>query len=81
LAPTKHGTQHQLEVANMAMIREGNKAVLLVVDVQVGVMRNVWDAQRIIKNIGIAVEKARGQGVPVMWVQHSNDELIDGSPD
>jgi nicotinamidase-related amidase len=65
----------------MATIREGNKAVLLVVDVQVGVMQNVWDAQRIIKNIGIAVEKARTQGAPVIWVQHSDDELVNGSPD
>jgi len=81
LTQTKHETQHQLEVANMATIREGNKAVLLVVDVQVGVMRNVWDAQRIINNIGIAVEKARGQDVPVIWVQHSDDELVEGSPD
>jgi nicotinamidase-related amidase len=68
-------------VANLATIREGNKAVLLVVDVQVGVMQYVWNAQRIIKNIGIAVEKARGQGVPVIWVQHSDDELVDGSPE
>ena len=53
----------------------------MVVDVQVGVMRNVWDAQRIIKSIGFAVEKARVQGVPVIWVQHSDDELVNGSPD
>ena len=65
----------------MATIREGYKAVLLVVDVQAGVMRNLWDAQRIIKNIGVVVEKARTQGVPVIWVQHSDDELVDGSPD
>jgi nicotinamidase-related amidase len=65
----------------MATIREGNKAVLLVVDAQVGVLRNAWNAQRIIKNIGIAVEKARGQGAPVIWVQHSDDELIHGCPD
>jgi nicotinamidase-related amidase len=81
LAPTKHKTRRQLEVTNMAVIRQGNKAVLLVVDVQVGVMRNVWDAQRIIQNIGVAVEKARRHGVPVIWVQHSDDELVDGSPD
>jgi isochorismate hydrolase len=81
LAPTKRKTQHQLEVVNMAIVREGNKAVLLVVDVQVGVMQTAWDAQRIIKNIGIAVEKARRQRVPVIWVQHSDDELLDGSPD
>lgn len=65
----------------MAVIREGNKGVLLVVDVQVGVMRNAWDAPRIIKNIAIAVEKARGLGVPVIWVQHSDDELVYDSPD
>ena len=65
----------------MAIVREGNQAVLLVVDVQVGVMRNVWDAQRIINNIGIAVEEARAQGVPDIWVQHSDEELVDGSPD
>jgi nicotinamidase-related amidase len=51
------------------------------VDAQVGVLRDAWDAQRVIKNIGIAVEKARGQGAPVIWVQHSDDELIHGSPD
>ncbi len=65
----------------MATIREGNRPVMLVVDVQVGVMRNVWDAARIIKNVGEAVAKARGQGVPVIWVQHSDEELIYDSPD
>lgn len=53
----------------------------MVVDVQVGVMQNAWDAPRIIKNIGIAVEKARGLGVPVIWVQHSDNELVYDSPD
>lgn len=65
----------------MAVIRKGDKAVLLVVDVQVGVMKNAWDAPRIIKNIGFAIEKARSQDVPVIWVQHSDDELVYGSPE
>lgn len=65
----------------MAIIREGNQGVLLVVDVQVGVMREAWEASRTIKNISIAVEKARSQGIPVIWVQHSDDELVYGSPD
>src|SRR5512145_1442503 len=65
----------------MATIREGNKTVLLVVDVQVGVVRSAWDAPRIIKNIVTAVEKARSQGVPVIWVQHSDNELAYGSSD
>ncbi len=65
----------------MATIHEGNKTVLLVVDVQVGVMRSAWDAPRIIKNVVVAVEKARSKGIPVIWVQHSDNELVYGSPD
>lgn len=65
----------------MAIIREGDKVALLVVDAQVGVMRNAWDASRIIHNIHIAVEKARKSGTPVIWVQHSDQELVYNSPD
>jgi nicotinamidase-related amidase len=65
----------------MATIGENNKAVLLVVDVQVGVMRAAWDSPRIIKNINTVVEKARSHGVPVIWVQHSDNELVYDSPD
>jgi len=65
----------------MALIREGDKKVLLIVDAQVGVMHNAWDSHRIINNIGFAVEKARLHGVPVIWVQHSDDELVYESLD
>jgi nicotinamidase-related amidase len=65
----------------MAKIREGNQAVLIIVDVQVGVMRDAWEASRIIENIGISVDKARSQDVPVIWVQHSDEELVYGSSD
>lgn len=58
-----------------------NKQVLIVVDVQVGVMQTAWEADRIIKNIAVAVNKARAQHVPIVWVQHSDDELIYGSPE
>jgi len=65
----------------MANIREGNNSVLLVVDVQVAVVNGAWERSRIIENISTAVEKARSQGVPVIWVQHSDDELVYGSPE
>jgi nicotinamidase-related amidase len=65
----------------MAFIRKGNKPVLLVVDAQIGVLRNTWDAQRVINNIRLAIEKARVRNVPVIWVQHSDQELIRGSAD
>lgn len=64
----------------MATVREGNKQVLLVVDVQVGVMGETWDSARIIKNVARTVERARAQGVSVIWVQHSDEELTYGSP-
>jgi nicotinamidase-related amidase len=65
----------------MATVREGNKGVLLIVDVQVGVMREAWDAARIIRNLSRAVERARAQNVPVIWVQHADRDLVYGSPE
>jgi nicotinamidase-related amidase len=65
----------------MAIVRQGNRAVLLVVDVQVGVMRGAWEASRIIENVNMAVTKARQHSVPIIWIQHSDDELVHGSPD
>ena len=65
----------------MATVREGHKPVLLVVDVQVGVMNAAWEAPRMIRNVARSVEHARAQAVPVIWVQHSNDtEMPFGSP-
>ena len=52
------------------------KTALLVVDAQVGVMASVWESQRVIRNIERLVSKARAAGVPVIWVQHSNDEEL-----
>ena len=63
----------------MAKIRKGNNPVLMVVDVQVGVVNGAWDAQRVIKSVARVVERARSEGVPVIWVQHSSDELPSGS--
>ena len=64
----------------MATVREGNRAVLLVVDVQLGVMREAWDAARVVGNVVRAVERARERGVPVVWVQQTDDDLPEGSP-
>jgi nicotinamidase-related amidase len=63
----------------MATVRTGNKGVLLVVDVQVGVVKDAWDADRVVANVAHAVERARALGVPVIWVQHASDELARGS--
>lgn len=64
----------------MATVRDGNKSALVVVDVQVGVMRGAWDAARIVGNVVRAVERARGANVPVIWVQHADEEMPKDSP-
>ena len=64
----------------MATVREGNRPVLIVVDVQVGVVKDFWDVPRIVKNVARAVERARAEAVPVIWVQHADENLPKGSP-
>lgn len=64
----------------MATMRKNNKPVLLIVDVQVGVMRDAYDGVRIIGKMARAVERARAQRVPVIWVQHTSTDLVHGSP-
>ncbi len=64
----------------MATVRTGNRSVLLVIDFQVDVVKNAWDAARIGANVARVVERARAQGVPVLWVQHEDDDRPRGSP-
>jgi nicotinamidase-related amidase len=64
----------------MATVREGSQGVLLIVDLQVGVMAEAWDAPRIVGNVARVVERARNEGVPVIWVQHADEQLVRGSP-
>jgi len=64
----------------MATVRAGNKGVLVVVDVQVGVMDESWDVARVVRNVARAVERARSEHVPVIWVQHADEQLAFGSP-
>jgi nicotinamidase-related amidase len=59
----------------MATIRAGKRSVLVVVDVQVDVVRDAWERARVIDNVALAVEQARAQHVPVVWVQHEDDDM------
>lgn len=63
----------------MATIRSGDRAALLVVDVQAGVMKDAWDAERVTAHVALAVAQARQQGAPVLWVQHHDQQLPHGS--
>jgi len=52
---------------------------LLVVDVQNDVVSGAWDRDGVIARISDLVGKARAEHVPVIWVQHSDDNMPAGS--
>ena len=55
------------------------KTALLVVDVQNGVVNSAHERDAVVANVGSLVAKARREGVPVVWVQHSDEQLARGS--
>ena len=52
---------------------------LLVIDVQNGVVDGCPGRDSVVANINTLVAKARAENVPVVWVQHSDDGLAEGS--
>lgn len=65
----------------MTTLKDRPNTALVVIDVQRGVVNDGWDRDRVIANVGRLVDKARSAGTPVVWVQHSDAELIEGSPE
>jgi len=52
---------------------------LLVVDAQNGVVANAHERDTVVANVASLVDKARHEHVPVVWVQHSDEQLERGS--
>ena len=63
----------------MTMLANRPNTALLVIDVQNGVVDGAQDRDVVVDNIAGLVERARHEGAPVVWVQHSSDELVPGS--
>lgn len=63
----------------MATIRSGSKPVLLVIDAQEGVLAATHDRDAVLENMREALGKARERGVPVVWIRHSDQDLVRGS--
>ena len=57
------------------------KSALLVIDVQNQVVDGAYNKDQVVANINVAVGKARAAGVPVVWVQHSDEWMPIGSDD
>jgi nicotinamidase-related amidase len=59
----------------------GNRpnTALLVIDVQNGAVEGAHERDSVVANVGSLVDRARRDGVPVVWVQHSDEQLARGS--
>ena len=63
----------------MTTLSDRPHTALVVIDVQKGVVAEAHERDAVVANIHALVDKARGEGVPVVWVQHSADGLPQGS--
>ena len=63
----------------MTTLTDRPATALLVVDVQNGVVAGAHDRDSVVTRIAGLVRRARAAAVPVVWVQHSSDELPQGS--
>jgi nicotinamidase-related amidase len=59
----------------MTTLTERPNTALVVIDVQNDVMAGTHNRDGVVANIVTLVDKARAANVPVVWVQHSSDEL------
>jgi nicotinamidase-related amidase len=50
-----------------------------VVDVQNAVVADVHERDAVIATISSLVDRARTEEVPVVWVQHADDQIVEGS--
>lgn len=63
----------------MTTLRGRTGTALLVIDVQNGVIGGAHRRDEVVERIGGLVERARAEGVPVVWIQHSDEQLTEGS--
>jgi nicotinamidase-related amidase len=63
----------------MSTLENRPNTALLVVDVQNGVVEGAHARDAVVANVGNLVDKARRERVPVVWVQHSDQQLAKGS--
>jgi nicotinamidase-related amidase len=54
-------------------------SALIVIDVQAGVVAKAHERDAVVAKIAGLVERARDAEVPVVWVQHSDEDLPSGS--
>jgi nicotinamidase-related amidase len=63
----------------MTKLENRPNTALLVVDMQNGVIAKAHARDAVIAKVGVLVEKARRDRIPVIWIQHSDNQLANGS--
>lgn len=63
----------------MTTLVDRSRTALLVIDVQNDVVAAAHERDAVVGRIRELVDRARSEDVPVVWVQHSDDELAHGS--
>src|SRR6059058_2648954 len=63
----------------MSTLENRPNTALLVIDVQKGVVQGAHERDSVVANVGSLIDKARRERVPVVWVQHSDEQLARGS--
>jgi len=63
----------------MTSLPDRPHTALVVVDVQNDVVANAYRRDEVIANINALIDTARAQEVPVIWVQHGDDDLPRGT--
>ncbi|MBV9484764.1 MAG: isochorismatase family protein [Frankiaceae bacterium] len=59
----------------MTTLSDRPNTALMVIDVQTGVVADGHNRDQVIANINTLVDKARAEDVPVVWVQHNDEDL------
>ncbi|MGZ4451250.1 MAG: isochorismatase family protein [Nocardioides sp.] len=63
----------------MTTLENRPRTALVVIDVQNGVVAEAHQRDEVVTTIAGLVDRARGAGVDVVWVQHSDTRLPEGS--
>lgn len=54
-------------------------SAVVIIDVQVDVVASAHDREAVLGAIGVLIDRARAARVPVIWVQHSDADMEQGS--
>ncbi|MEV0350734.1 cysteine hydrolase family protein [Nonomuraea sp. NPDC050680] len=63
----------------MTTLSDRPNTALLVIDVQNGIVAGNHQRDEVVANISTLVDRAREEGVPIVWVQHSSEQVVKES--